>query len=117
MPVLPDFKFVSFILDTQRFILGSHLPLSHSAATDIMNSLGKMIGSQKPVAPTVYDDDEVYPLHMLDLPKPVAGFMIRGLLFNDQLDANVLHNSLARLADIGDWRKIGGRVRTCVSWF
>ncbi|OWT42877.1 hypothetical protein VFPPC_17930 [Pochonia chlamydosporia 170] len=40
----------------------------------------------RPRLPTIQEDDHVYPLHLLDLPKPMTGFMITTLLFNDQLD-------------------------------
>ncbi|KAK2603910.1 hypothetical protein QQS21_003945 [Conoideocrella luteorostrata] len=55
--------------------------------------------------------DEVYPLHRLDMPKAQAAFQVWTFLFNDQLDAKKLCESLSRLAEIGDWRKIGGRIR------
>jgi hypothetical protein len=31
--------------------------------------------------------------------------------FNDVLDAEKLHDALSELLEIGDWRKLGGRLR------
>lgn len=33
------------------------------------------------------------------------------MCFNDVLDPNILHDGLSRLLEIGDWAKLGGRVR------
>lgn len=33
------------------------------------------------------------------------------LRFDDALDAQKLHNGLTRLLNIGEWRKLGGRLR------
>ena len=60
-------------------------------------------------------DDVVYPLHSFDLFKMAGGFMIRTMLFNDQLNPIILKNSLSKLVNTGDWRKFGGRVRISVS--
>ncbi|KAH7050156.1 hypothetical protein B0J12DRAFT_719045 [Macrophomina phaseolina] len=38
-------------------------------------------------------------------------FVAWTLCFNDVLDANKLHASLSSLLEIGDWRKVGGRLR------
>nr|POF13030.1 hypothetical protein CFP56_10178 [Quercus suber] len=58
------------------------------------------------------DEDDIYPVHMIDDIK-VHRDIINGwtLVFNDVLDADKLHNALAKLLTIGDWRKIGGRLR------
>jgi hypothetical protein len=53
-----------------------------------------------------------YPLFMLDDNKTLHGIIITWLLhFNDVLDPALLHTSLCRLLEIGDWRKVGGRLR------
>lgn len=55
--------------------------------------------------------DDVYPLFMLDDNKTLHGIVITWTLrFNDVLDADRLHTSLCKLLEIGDWRKLGGRL-------
>ncbi|KFY15813.1 hypothetical protein V492_01742, partial [Pseudogymnoascus sp. VKM F-4246] len=55
---------------------------------------------------------DVYPLFMLDDNKTLHGIVVAWTLrFNDVLDPNLLHSSLSRLLEIGDWRKVGGRLR------
>ncbi|KAI9368158.1 hypothetical protein BJX61DRAFT_550644 [Aspergillus egyptiacus] len=56
--------------------------------------------------------DRVYPVHFID-----QGGLIRASIisytfrFNDVLDASKLHSSLIKLLEIGDWKKLGGRLR------
>lgn len=56
--------------------------------------------------------DEVLPLHEFD-GRPQVRNIVMGwtMRFDDVLDADKLHNSLARLLEIGSWRKLGGRLR------
>lgn len=56
------------------------------------------------------DDPNVYPIHTLDSLKAYETFVAAVMLFNDVLDAEMLNNSLSRLLEIGDWRKLGGRL-------
>lgn len=61
--------------------------------------------------------DEVLPMHHFDdnlLNRSIV--LAWTLRFSDVLDADKLHDSLARLLEIGDWRKLGGRIRKCVSF-
>lgn len=63
-------------------------------------------------APSPYNKDIIYPVHALDDTKTFRNLLITWTLrFNDVLDAEKLRSSLARLLEIGDWRKIGGRLR------
>ena len=63
------------------------------------------------------ETDDVYPVHMLDDNKTLRGIVVTWTLhFNDVLDPEKLHSSLSRLLDIGDWRKVGGRLRLKVSF-
>lgn len=63
-------------------------------------------------APSPYDNDIIYPVHTLDDTRTLRSILITWTLcFNDVLDAEKLRSSLARLLEIGDWRKIGGRLR------
>jgi len=68
--------------------------------------------------PSPVQTDDVYPVHMLDDTKTLRGIVVTWTLrFNDVLDADKLHGSLSRLLEIGDWRKVGGRLRLKVSFF
>ncbi|KAG6041588.1 hypothetical protein E4U41_003325 [Claviceps citrina] len=52
-----------------------------------------------------------YPVHLLDgskLNHKVLGWTMR---FDDVLDADMLHSALTKLLGVGDWRKLGGRLR------
>ncbi|CAH0050508.1 unnamed protein product [Clonostachys solani] len=55
---------------------------------------------------------EVYPLHFLDNHPGFKETYTYTLQFNDVLDAHLLHVALCRLLEHGDWRKLGGRLRT-----
>jgi hypothetical protein len=67
--------------------------------------------------PPPVDSDDVYPVHMLDDTKTLRDIVVTWTLrFNDVLDANNLYASLSRLLEIGDWRKVGGRLRLKVSF-
>ncbi|KAK8009793.1 acyltransferase [Apiospora arundinis] len=49
---------------------------------------------------------------MLDGTNTLRGAIVSWTLcFNDVLDSDKLHSSLFRLLEIGDWRKVGGRLR------
>lgn len=77
-----------------------------------MVSLNRIMGRSKssPEARGV-SGDVVYPLHMLDDTKGCrAYFLAWTLRFNDVLDAHQLHESLSKLLEIGDWKKVGGRL-------
>lgn len=59
-----------------------------------------------------FPDDDVFPVHILDDTKTMRSILIAWTLcFNDVLDAKKLQSSLAQLLEIGDWRKLGGRLR------
>ncbi|KAF2441991.1 hypothetical protein P171DRAFT_496720 [Karstenula rhodostoma CBS 690.94] len=58
------------------------------------------------------NDDEVYPVHAFDDPGRLEVIVTSWTLrFNDVLDEDKIHKSLAKLMEIGDWRKAGGRLR------
>jgi len=87
--------------------------------TGKMEPLRRLLGAssaRKP--PQAVETDDIYPVHMLDDTKSLRDIVVTWTLrFNDVLDADKLHVSLSRLLEIGDWRKVGGRlrlnVRTC----
>lgn len=62
--------------------------------------------------PPTVPSDEVFPVHYFD-----DTFVNRKMImcwtmkFDDVLDPEALRSSLARLLEIGDWRKLGGRLR------
>jgi len=78
-----------------------------------MDKVWRALGtSPAKTAPPRVETDEIYPLHMLDDTKTLRGIVVTWTLrFNDVLDADKLHSSLSELLEIGDWRKIGGRMR------
>lgn len=54
---------------------------------------------------------DIYPLHTLDNIKENYSYVNWFMRFNDALDANMLNGALSRLFEIGDWKKLGGRLR------
>ncbi|KAH7302876.1 hypothetical protein B0I35DRAFT_365900 [Stachybotrys elegans] len=73
-----------------------------------MDSLWRKLGK----APNRVDTDDIYPVHMLDGTKTLRGITVNWILrFDAILDGNKLHGALSRLLDMGDWRKMGGRLR------
>ncbi|KAF2470527.1 uncharacterized protein BDR25DRAFT_287514 [Lindgomyces ingoldianus] len=78
-----------------------------------MAALRSLLGaSPARSAPPQVESDDVYPVHMLDDTKTLRHIVVTWTLrFNDVLDAERLHTSLSRLLEIGDWRKVGGRLR------
>ncbi|KAJ5699022.1 hypothetical protein N7462_001027 [Penicillium macrosclerotiorum] len=55
--------------------------------------------------------EDTYPLHSLDDHKSNRSFVHWIMRFNDVLEPNKLNSALSRLLDIGDWKKLGGRLR------
>ena len=54
----------------------------------------------------------VYPVHLLDTAQDFRKLFLAYLfVFNDVLDAQKLADSLSELFAIGDWKKLGGRLR------
>jgi hypothetical protein len=82
-----------------------------------MESILHLLGaSSSKVPPPRIESDDVYPVHMLDDIKTFRDLVVTWTLrFNDVLDADKLHTSLSKLLEIGDWRKVGGRLRLNVS--
>jgi hypothetical protein len=81
-----------------------------------MDALRRLFGAS-PVRspPSPVETDVIYPVHMLDDTKTLRNIVVTWTLrFNDVLDADKLHASLSRLLEIGDWKKVGGRLRLAV---
>jgi hypothetical protein len=55
--------------------------------------------------------DEVLPVHAFDNAIGLRVPICLTLRFDEVLDAQKLVRSLARLAELGDWKKLGGRLR------
>ncbi|KAK2612391.1 hypothetical protein QQS21_001655 [Conoideocrella luteorostrata] len=53
----------------------------------------------------------IYPVRLLDQPTQTQKMLTWVMCFNDVLDASMLHTSLCRLLEIGDWKKLGSRLR------
>ncbi|KAJ3475672.1 hypothetical protein NLG97_g9380 [Lecanicillium saksenae] len=76
-----------------------------------MNSIANLFGWRRPLSGSLeFTDDLVYPVHLHD-----ANFakllMACTMRFDGVLDAEKLHSALSRLLEIGDWKKVGGRLR------
>lgn len=56
------------------------------------------------------DDPNVYPMHTLDSMKGYETFVAAVMHFNNVLDAEMLNTFLSKLLEIGDWKKLGGRL-------
>ncbi|KAL0932131.1 BCL5p [Colletotrichum truncatum] len=78
-----------------------------------MEAIRRLVGVPAARSPPPrVETDDIYPLHMLDDTKTLRGIVVTWTLrFDDVLDPEKLHKSLIRLLEIGDWRKIGGRLR------
>ncbi|KAG6006380.1 hypothetical protein E4U21_007111 [Claviceps maximensis] len=69
--------------------------------------------SRKKRKPLVKDNEEdVYPIHSLDQPTTMRQSMRTWVMcFNDVLLAPKLHEALCQLLQLGDWKKLGTRLR------
>nr|POE67104.1 hypothetical protein CFP56_72662 [Quercus suber] len=80
-----------------------------------MNAIRALIGwgttTTQNALPVGDADDDVYPLHPLDDTKAARTIVSWLMHFDDVLDADKLHDALTKLLEIGDWRKLGGRMR------
>lgn len=72
--------------------------------------------SQNGTAPLIVEGDRIVPMHLFDdttannnVPLSVT------LCFNKVLQPDRIHSALVRLLQIGEWRKLGGRLRQHVS--
>lgn len=82
-----------------------------SAIKRMWNIFGCIKQSPEPFGGDKGDGHDIYPLHMLDDTKGCREhFLAWTLRFNDALDAQQLLVALSKLLEIGDWRKLGGRL-------
>lgn len=54
---------------------------------------------------------DVYPVHSLDGAKHNHVLISWVMRFNDVLDSGKLYLALSKLLEIGDWKKLGGRLK------
>ncbi|KAJ4396274.1 hypothetical protein N0V93_000493 [Gnomoniopsis smithogilvyi] len=77
-----------------------------------LNYLKSLFGHTKPQRPARVPTDEVIPMFDFDARPQVREIIIGWTLrFDDILDADKLGVALCHLLEIGDWRKLGGRLR------
>jgi hypothetical protein len=72
--------------------------------------------SQSGTAPPIVKDDRIVPMHLFDDTTANNNVLISvTLCFDKVLQPNCIHSALVRLLQIGEWRKLGGRLRRHVS--
>lgn len=77
-----------------------------------LSLIKSLFGSGEPSRPPLVPTDEILPVFDFDARPQVRNIIIGWTLrFDDVLDADQLHVGLARLLEIGNWRKLGGRLR------
>lgn len=77
-----------------------------------LNYFKSLFGPKVPQRPARVPTDEVLPMFDFDARPQVRNIIIGWTLrFDDILDADRLGASLCQLLEIGDWRKLGGRLR------
>jgi hypothetical protein len=68
--------------------------------------------SKKQITPEIVPTDTVIPLHYWDDHEVFRCIVVDfALRFDDVLDHEKLRRALARLMEIGNWRKLGARLR------
>lgn len=83
----------------------------------VFELLKAIFGYGKPQRPARVPTDEILPVHDFDARPQVRDIIIGWTLrFDDVLDADKLNVALSRLLEIGNWRKLGGRLRQRVSF-
>lgn len=59
-----------------------------------------------------HSPDQVYPVHLIDQAAVIRSSIINYVFRYDcVLDADKLHRALSQLIEVGEWRKLGGRLR------
>ncbi|KAM0492309.1 hypothetical protein ACHAP8_009994 [Fusarium lateritium] len=78
-----------------------------------MNTIRRIFGLRtKDDQSSIFDDDDIYQATLLDDTRAQRDMILHWTFhFNDVLDTEKLRTSLAKLLEIGDWRKLGGRYR------
>lgn len=82
----------------------------------VLELLRAIFGGGQPQRPPHVPTDEILPVHDFDARPQVRDIIIGWTLrFDDVLDADKLNGALSRLLELGNWRKLGGRLRQRVS--
>ncbi|KAF5723130.1 pectin lyase C [Fusarium mundagurra] len=84
----------------------------NAAASATQQYLGRVCQGNIFILSDSTSDNIVYPTHMIDNVS-VLKFLVMAwtMRFNDVLNADKLYESLSELLTIGDWKKLGGRLR------
>lgn len=73
-------------------------------------------GSQSDMAPPIVEGDRILPMHLFDDTTANNNVLLSvTLCFDKVLHPDRIHSALVRLLQIGEWRKLGGRLRRHVS--
>lgn len=74
------------------------------------------IFSRKPATPATVPTDEIIPLYFWDNQQYARGVVLDCTFrFDDVMDTEKICLALERLLEIGEWRKLGARLRLNVS--
>ncbi|TVY60864.1 Transcriptional regulator sdnM [Lachnellula suecica] len=76
-----------------------------------MDMLRRLMGVTRHPPGPAFPEEEVYPLHLQDYNFRRL-LMVMTMRFDDVLDAEKLNKALSQLLETGDWRKLGGRLRS-----
>lgn len=80
-----------------------------------LSYLKSKLGLAAPAPPARVPTDEILAMYDFDARPQIRNIIIGWTLrFDDILDADKLGVSLSQLLEIGDWRKLGGRLRAKV---
>lgn len=91
----------------------------YQSTSENMDAIWRFLaGAPTRSAPPRVQSDDVYPVHMLDDTTTLRGIVMAWTMrVDDVLDPEKLHGALVRLLEIGDWKKLGGRLRAKVAKF
>ena len=85
-----------------------------STVVHIHNILSWMrqMGGQGAAVPLCHPSDTVIPLHAMDTSRELRDLIMqRTFRFHALLDTDMLRDAWVKLLEMGNWRKLGGRLR------
>jgi len=78
----------------------------------VPQTIAMLLRSKRTAVPLRFDSDTVVPMHFWDDVYVNRDFTLCWTLrFSQVLDPDKVHHALVRLLGIGDWRKLGARIR------
>jgi len=77
----------------------------------VLSLLLRQLGSQSTAQSVPVSTDRIVQMHRFDDTKVNDMTLSYSMYFNDVLDPAIVRSSLSRLLEIGEWRKLGGRLR------